>query len=225
MVVMPTRKDPETTLYVKSRILRRWMPINYRKPPKPTAMVRWSKRDDDGNVIEASFRSIAHMDRLNRLVKRRFGVEIRIIQPPYNTGVPQSVGTHDYDAVWDIEIPGVNWYEAQRFLRAHGFACWVRKPPDFSWHIHGFTLPPREGISISDDFMVAGFKVGKYVDGGYSTYGHLITSSQIDDYYHHALGLAGQHTTNGDKTWFPENIEATIFDLDQYIDNRLKEAA
>jgi len=98
----------------------------------------------------------------------------------------------------------------------------MRKPPLFGWHYHGFTLPPREGKSISDDFQVHGFRVGIYVDGGWSTRGALVTTSQIADYYNHAFGLSYQHRPGSDKTWFPKDIKATIFDLDAYVAQRAK---
>lgn len=198
-------------------------PVDFRRPPRATDLVRWSKKDSGGDTITASFRSIAHMDRLNRLALARFGQGIVVLQPPYNRGVSASAGTHDFDATWDIYIPGVDWWKQQTWLRANGFACWYRHPPSFGHHIHGFTLPPREGSSISDDFRVHGFKVGKYVDGGWSLFGSLVTSSQLADYYNHAFGLSGQHTTGSDRTWYPKRIASTIFDLDKYVEHRRKQ--
>lgn len=204
-----------------NRVLRlNGRPINWKNPPKPTDRVMWSKKDIYGKRVTGSFRTICHVDRLDALAQGRFGQGLAVIQPSYNTGVRASAGTHDYDACLDVYIPGVDWYVAQKFLRANGFACWYRHPPLFGNHIHGFTLPPREGKSISDDWKVAGFTVGKYVDGGWSLYGRLVTSSQIEDYYRHAFGLAGMHTPGSDKSWFPSNIEATIFDLDAYVARR-----
>jgi hypothetical protein len=200
-------------------------PINWAKPQDENMMVKWTKRTTGGKEIRGSLRTIAAMDRLNRLCYRRFGVGLQIIQSCFNTGVPASAGTHDFDCCFDVWIPGVDPWVAQRFLRRNGFGCWVRKPPLFGWHIHGFVLPPQEGQSRSDDFKVRGFKVGIYVDGGYSTRGRLVTSSQIQDYYSHAFGLANQHTAFSDRSWFPKNIAATIFDLSHYIENRKKEMA
>ena len=206
-------------------------PIDWTKPPKPTDRVMWSERDWQGDKVIGSLRSIAHLDRLDALAKGRgWKSGIVIIQPPYNTGVLASAGTHDYDACSDLYIPGASWWDQQRFLRANGFACWYRHPPKFGNHIHGFTLPPREGKSISDDFKVHGFKVGKYVDGGYSTYGRLVTSSQISDYYARAFGLSNMHTPGSDKSWHPAThlkggVASTIFDLDAYIARRRKAAA
>lgn len=202
-------------------------PIDYSRPPKPTDLVQWSQRDYQGDIVKGSFRTICHLDRLNRLAIAKYGRGIVVIQPPFNTGVAASAGTHDFDACLDIYIPGVDWAEQQRFFRANGLGCWWRKPPSFGNHIHGFTLPLREGQSISDDFKVGGFKVGKYVDGGWCLYGRQITSSQLGDYYAQAHGLSGQHTPGSDNSWHPGNepggVKATIFDLDQYIEHRLRE--
>ncbi len=204
-----------------NRSIRHWSTgreINWSKPPKANTIVRFLHQ---GRTYKCSFRAACHMARLNSLVRAKWGVEIHIMQGPYNTGVAASAGTHDYDATWDISIPGVDWYEAQRFLRANGFGCWVRLPPAFGWHIHGFTLPPREGQSISDDFQVFGFKVGKYVDGGWSLFGRVVGSSQISDYYDERSGLSG-HAKDG--TWFPDDKAATVFDHQAFIARRVKNA-
>lgn len=204
----------EQVLYLNGR------KINWEKPPRATTKVMWSKRDMYGRKVTGSLRTIAHFDRLNRLAKKKFGVELVIIQPPNNTTVAASAGTHDFDCCVDLYIPGVSWWDQQRFFRANGLGCWYRYPPSFGNHIHGFTLPPREGKTISDDYKVYGFKVGVYVDGGYSSRGGLVTSSQLADYYNHAFGLSGQHVPNSDRSWFPRDIEATIFDLGKYIEAR-----
>lgn len=198
-------------------------PINWRRPPKANEMVMWTKRTTGGKVIKGTFRTICAMDRINRLVYRRWGVGLQIIQSAWNTTVRASAGTHDYDACFDVWIPGVDPWVAQRFLRRLGFGCWVRKPPLFGWHIHGFVLPVREGQSVSDDWAMAGVRVGVYVDGGYSTRGRLVTSSQIQDYYIHAFGLSGMHAAGSDRSWFPKDIGATVFDLNKYKANRLRE--
>ncbi len=192
-------------------------PINWLKPPKATDMVLWQHQ---GRRYKGSFRTVCHMVRLNNLAKARFGREITVIQPDWNTGVPASAGTHDFDATWDVYIPGVDWWVQQRFFRRNGFACWFRHPPLFGYHIHGFSLPPQEGQSRSDDFKVHGFKVGIYVDGGYSSRGRLITSSQIEDYYNEAFGLSGMHTPHSDRSWFPDNKRATIFDLHAFVQHQ-----
>ena len=196
--------------------------VNWHHPPGATAMAQWSKRDESGRTVRGSFRTICHINRLNNLAQEKFGTGLSIIQPPFNTTVPASRGTHDFDACIDVHIPNVGFFEQQRFFRANGLGCWYRHPPLFGNHIHGFTLPPREGQVISDDFRVHGFEVGEFVDGGVSTKGSTTASSQIVDYYNHAFGLAGQHTANSDHSWFPGNITATIFDLQRYVANRAR---
>lgn len=197
-------------------------PINWAKPPKPNAMCSWSKKDTRGRPIRGSFRTLCHLNRLNNLALAKFGVEIRVIQRDWNTGVAASAGTHDFDSTWDLWIPDVDPRVQERFFRANGLGGWMRKPPLFGWHYHGFTLPPFEGKVRSDDFRVAGLKVGVYVDGGYSTRGRLVTSSQIADYVNEAFGLSGQHTPGSDRSWFPENKAATVFDLQKYVARRAR---
>lgn len=182
--------------------------IDWHDHPLSTAKVRWSKRDIKGRVVRGSLRTICHFNRLNNLAIWRYGTEIVIIQPPYNEGVPASVGTHDLDCCVDLYIPGVAWFRQQRFFRNNGLGCWYRRPPEFdsdNRHIHGFTLPKREGVSHLDDFATP---VGDLVP------------EQLRDYYNHAFGLKDQHERNSDDSWFPPNIDATIFDLGAYIRRR-----
>lgn len=188
--------------------------INWSKPPKPTTKVMWSQKTTGGKKVIGSFRTICHLDYLNTLAKRAFGHGIVVIQSSYNKGVKASAGTHDYDACLDVYIPNVPWSAQQDFFRANGAGAYHRKPPAFGHHIHYFTLPPREGSGVNDDFREAGFKVGKYVDGGFSLYGRKTTSSQIEDYYNHRTALAGHAK---DPSWFPPNIKATIFNLNSYV--------
>lgn len=189
--------------------------IDWTRPPAPTTKAMWSKRTTSGRPVIGSLRTIAHLDHLDTLARKKYGVGIEVMQGPYNEGVAASEGTHDFDACLDVRIPGVDWYEQQRFFRANGAGAYYRSPAQgFVSHIHYFTLPPREGQSISDDYAVAGFKVGMYVDGGYSLFGRQVASSQIADYYGRRTALAGHAI---DPTWFPPNIEATIFDLLAYV--------
>lgn len=200
--------------------------VNWRKPPAANRIMKWTKRDVYGREIRGTFRTLCHMNRLNNLAIKKFNREINVIQRDWNTGVAASAGTHDFDSTFDLWIDGVDPWEQQRFFRRNGLGGWMRSPAQgFSWHYHGFTLPPREGSSISDDFKVAGIKVGIYVDGGYSTRGYLATSSQIADYYNEAFGLSGRHTPHSDRTWFPSNKEATIFNLKKYVERRADLAA
>lgn len=197
-------------------------PINWAKPPKPTARVMWSQKTTGGKTITGSLRTIAHLDRLNYLSIKKFGVGIQVFQGPYNTTVAASAGTHDYDACLDVYIPGVSWSTQRSFFRANGAAAFDRTKPTFSTeHIHYFTLPPREGVDVSDDYKSGGFKVGYFVDGGWSTRGARVTSSQIADYYAKPPRNAlANHAI--DNTWHPDDIEATIFDLDAYIARQVK---
>ncbi len=194
--------------------------INWKKPPSPPTKVKWSKKGMYGQTVTGSFRHICHLNRLNNLALEKFGDGIEIIQTAYNTSVAASAGTHDLDATVDLYIPGVDWWGQQRFFRANGLGSWYRHPPLFGNHIHGFTLPPREGQNVSDDFKAKDFKVGVYVDGGYSTRGGFVSSSQIGDYYIHAFGLSGQHTAGSDRSWFPSNIGETVFKLGKYVQRR-----
>lgn len=190
--------------------------VDWSKEQDPRRMVKWDRKDSSGREVKGSLRTIAHLDRTNERAKKRFGTNIVVIQPPFNTTVRASAGTHDFDCCIDVYIPGVDWWTQQRFFRSNGWGGWFRYPPKFGYHLHIFSLPEREGVSISDDFKVHGFKVGKYVDGGYSTYGYELTTSQVLDYYNHAFGLSGMHVAGSDKSWFPKNIEATIFPFKRY---------
>jgi hypothetical protein len=196
--------------------------INWKKPPKATQICSWTKKTTSGKKIKGSFRTLCHLNRLNNLSLQKFSVQISVIQPDWNTSVPMSAGTHDYDACWDVWIPGVAPDKQERFFRANGLGGWMRKPPLFSWHYHGFTLPQRTGQIVSNDFAQHGFRVGIYVDGGFSTRGKLVTSSQISDYYEERNGLKGHAKAGG---WFPSNKTATIFDLNSYVARRAKRAA
>lgn len=147
-----------------------------------------------GRTFRCSRRTAAHIEyTIERLAEAAPSARLVIIQGCYNTGVPQSAGTHDFDAVLDVQIVGMDWWEAQTFLRKCGWAAWVRYPPAFSWHIHMVSLgyPGQVGI---------------YVPG------------QVDDYYRHALGLKGQHDSGLDGSWFPPDIDATVFDYPAWRD-------
>lgn len=176
--------------------------INFENPPEPTKLVKWSKTTIFGGRVQGSYRTIAHIDRLNNLAASRFNSAVAVIQSCYNTSVAASAGTHDYDAVLDVYIPGVNWWTQQRFFRANGFACWYRHCPEFcgNEHIHGMTIP-----ADGHDFRT---RVGIYVPG------------QLSDYYNNRNGLAS-HSHDG--TWHPSSIKATIFDLRAYNENQRAE--
>jgi hypothetical protein len=187
--------------------------INWKRPPGPNKMCVWTKRTSGGKVIRGTFRHLCHLNRLNNLALAKYGTGIVIIQSAWNTTVAASAGTHDKDAVVDLYIPGVGWWEQQRFFRANGLGCWYRHPPLFGNHIHGFTLPVPEGRSRGDDFAMQGTPVGLFVPG------------QLEDYYREAFGLSGQHTPGSDNSWFPRRKEDTVFNLKRYVEHRARLAA
>jgi hypothetical protein len=141
-----------------------------------------------GGVVKGSRRSIAHLEATNQACRARFGCDLVVIQSAYNTGVEASAGTHDKDKVYDVYIPGVDWWKAQHFFREQGWAAWVRQPPSFGWHIHMVSLGGSTPVGI-------------YVPG------------QVADYYAHRNGLAGHAE---DDTWHPADISETIFDYDAW---------
>lgn len=176
----------------------------------PTQLITYSQTTASGRTFRCSRRTAAHLDYTKkRLEQLHPGARLVIIQGCYNQGVELSKGTHDYDAVLDVMIVGLDWWAAQQFLRACGWAAWYRHTGAWasssSWHIHMVSLG-----------YVA--RVGIYVPG------------QVDDYYRHTFGLKDQHNTDLDKSWFPGDdgpapwlvgtpeqwraaIDATIFDF------------
>lgn len=183
-------------------------PIDWAHPPKLTTKVRWDTIAGDGKVVTGCLFAIAALDQLSTNAKKQFGQPVHVIQPPYNTGVPASKGTHDKDFCMDWSIAGVPWLDQQWFGRQNGWGCWWRQPwQGFSeQHVHGFPLPP-DGHNFPTP-------VGIYVDGQDGN------SSQIVDYYDHSYGLKGMHVSGEDPTPFPKDITATIFDLNHYILNQ-----
>lgn len=192
--------------------------IDWANPPKANALVQWSRVDMYGRKVIGSLRSIAHLDATNDKVKAKWGVNLVVIQPSYNTSVAASAGTHDYDACFDVYIPGVSWSEQQKFLRACGWGAYWRRPPKFGHHIHMFSLPVQKGVLRADDYREGGFRVGLFVDGGYSTKGRKTSSAQIDAYYNHRDALASNAR---DPSWFPSDIKTTIFNLAPYVKKRV----
>lgn len=189
--------------------------IDWASPPKATDKVMWSRKTTSGRDVIGSLRAIAHLDHLDNLAFKKYGVHVEVIQPPFNDGVEASEGTHDLDMTFDAWIPGVSGNESQRFIRANGGGAYLRTPEQgFTLHLHYFTLPERQGADVSDDYAAGGFRVGKYVDGGWSTAGARVASSQIEDYYAHKDALASHAH---DPSWFPASIEDSIFDLPAYI--------
>lgn len=184
-------------------------PVRWDRPQDPTRRVMWDQRDMYGRKVTGSIRTIAHLDQTSARAERRFGSPIVVIQPPYNTTVEASKGTHDFDNCLDFYIPGVPWWTQQRFWRANGGWGWYRFPPKFGNHIHGGCVPVPEGRDPGDDFTT---KVGIYVP------------DQLRDYYNHAFGLYQMHEPGSDKSWFPRDIKARVFDLNLYIERQLKAA-
>lgn len=203
-------------------------PVDFKHPPRNGKIVRWgNKKDANGRLIKGDFRSISHLEKLNRLCQRDFGVELIILQPDLNTTVEASAGTHDKMSIYDVKIPGISWFRAQRWLRAHGFFCWYRPTLRVNgklvWisHIHGGTLPPWIK-NVSRGFMKIGVVVGQLIDGGWSLFGSRRTSSQIEDYYEHKNGLSNHAP---DDSWHPKNIGKTVFDLDKFCEQEAKRLA
>jgi len=158
-------------------------------------IIWYSQTNIYGQKFKCSRRTAAHIDktryRLRKLgEKRKKTYTLRIIQGSFNTSVSASAGTHDYDACLDVQIIGMDWYEAQKFLRRQGWAAWVRTPAQgFSWHIHMISLPKYKKRFVA--------RVGEWVPG------------QIDAYYAHNDGLAGGGSP--DNTWHPKSIINSIF--------------
>lgn len=190
--------------------------------PKPTTRARWHKQTMYGGRVKGSIRAIAHLDRLNNLARHKYNQELVVIQSAFNSTIAASAGTHDYDMCYDVYIPGVGWWETQRFLRRNGFFCWYRPTTPGLWsnHVHGFSMPHWTGSDPSAAFAQHGFKVGVYIDGGISLYGHKVATSQVDDQIDHAFGLKDQHVPGSDHSWFPLDPAATIFDLSAYVARR-----
>jgi hypothetical protein len=168
-----------------------------------------AQRNICGRTFTASNRTAAHLEAtLAKLERLHPSAHLTIIQTCYHSGYAPSAGTHDYDGVFDVEITGLTWWQAQRFLRECGWAAWFRHTGEWadpgSWHIHMASIP--EGLpgnptiaQIDGAYSSVGIQVGIYVPG------------QIDDYYAHALGLKGLHRAGVDRSWFPSNINATVF--------------
>ncbi len=141
-----------------------------------------------GQFFKCSRRTAAHLDyTIAELKKVNPQAVFHIIQGCYNTTVSASAGTHDYDAVLDVAIAGMDWNVAQLFLRRHGWAAWWRKPPTFTNHIHMVSL----GYTS---------RVGVFVPG------------QVSDYYANRSGLVGHAmdpTPHPDPQW--------VFDFYEYL--------
>lgn len=176
-----------------------------------------------GKTIKCSEWTAGHLRyTLNELEQKFPNAKLVIIQPSYNSTIRASAGTHDWDGVLDVRIEGIPWSTAQAFLRGRGWAAWWRHTgtwaPQAAWHIHMATIPPGlsgrpTALQVGQAYARLGIKVGRYIDGGYTTSSphQVTTTSQIRDYFAHTFGLAGQHTVGADKSWFPSDIASTIY--------------
>lgn len=160
----------------------------------PADKVVWG-RTVTGKRAVMGRRTAAHLDAtIIRLRKVAPDAELRLLQSAYNTGVDASAGTHNLDAVNDWEIVGMGWWDAQAFMRRCGWAAWYRHAPEFpAEHIHGISLGYGDA------------PVGVFVPG------------QVTDYYNHAFGLKDQHEPGCDKSWYPPDIDATVFKYRRFI--------
>ena len=147
-------------------------------------------------TFRAGRRTTAHIEfTIAELEREHPGAHLHIIQPCYNDGVSASEGTHDKDGVIDVEIVGLSWPDTQTFMRRKGWAAWWRHAwQGFSHHVHAVSLGCPG-------------PVGEFVPG------------QIDDYHAHAWGLAGLHDPGSDPTWFPPDIDSTVFDYAAWEDD------
>ena len=176
-------------------------------------------------TFKASRRTIWHLRWTIWLLALRYPkARLNIIQTCYHTGLAASAGTHDFDGVFDVWITGgvlgSDPWRAQRFLRSCGWFAWFRHTgswaPRADWHIHMGSLPPGlpvnpTALDVGKAYAALGIKVGEFIDGGYTTLGRVVGSSQVVDYYKHAEGLAGQHDQNDDPSWHPKDINKTVF--------------
>lgn len=181
-----------------------------------------------GKTFRCTQRTANHLRSTRWRLRLRYPLaRLVVIQGCYNSSISASAGTHDYDSVLDVKIlrmPGRTaarrWLKAQAFLRTHGWAAWWRHTgtwaPQANWHIHMADIPPGlpthpSAAQVGAAYRRIGTKVGKYIDGGVTTHGSVVATSQIVDYYNHALGLAGQHNSGADSTWYPDSINQYVF--------------
>lgn len=162
--------------------------------PDPAEVITVTLGD---KTFRAGRRTAAHLEAtVEALAIQQPTAHLHVIQPCYNTGYAPSAGTHDGDGVLDVRIDGLDWWAAQRFMREQGWACWYRHTGEWAavsgWHIHAVSIGCPGPVGI-------------YVPG------------QVADYYRHALGLKGQHDSGLDHSWFPADIEPTVFDYPGFI--------
>jgi hypothetical protein len=173
-----------------------------------------------GHKFQASRRTIQHLDWTIARLKRRFPwATLIIIQTCYHTGVNASAHTHDKDCVFDFRISGLTWRRAQIFLRNAGWGAWWRHTGEWAdphaWHLHAISLPPglvrgKDALQVGEAFHKLGIVVGEYIDGGYTTTGKIVATSQVVDYLA-VPSLDGLADHGPDPTWHPKNINATLY--------------
>ena len=155
--------------------------------------VAWGKTVTGRRAIMGR-RTAAHLDAtIQRLRKVAPTARLDLLQSAYNTSVEASAGTHDKDAVIDVRIVGMDWMDAQAFMRKCGWACWYRHPPEFAGeHLHAISLGYEPA------------PVGIYVPGQVTDYTATPPRS----------GLKGHAV---DPTWHPHDIPATVFSYRRFI--------
>lgn len=152
---------------------------------------------------------MAHLFETDAWLRAHVACCLYVVQSAFNTGVPASAGTHDYDKVFDVYVIRLKsgrkvWVKGQRWLRRLGWADWWRHTGSWwnpsSWHHHMVCL----------SWLIDKCRVGIYVPG------------QVSDYCAEPPrnGLSGHPT---DRTWHPENIRATIFDYDEWYRKQVED--
>jgi hypothetical protein len=174
--------------------------------PDPCEKITYDQTNVFGDKFEIGRRTAGHLDwTKQQLAKQIPGARIAIIQGTYHKGFPPSAGTHDFDRALDVMILDpdgeiFDYDRAQRFFRLQGWAAWHRTPqqsPKFSHHIHMVSL-----------------------GGADCPVGDLIPA-QIADYRNHAFGLEDKHEQGSDRSFFPPDIDATIFDYNAYLEDQM----
>lgn len=182
-------------------------------------------RTVNGVTFRCSNRVYWHLLWTIWFLKVRFPkARLHILQTCYHTGVAASAGTHDFDAVFDVWITGGvlgrDPNRAQKVLRILGWGAWFRHTGPWAdpseWHIHMISLPTGlpahpTALDVGKAYDALGIKVGEFIDGGYTTQGRIVGSSQVVDLFNHAEGLAGEHNQNSDPSWYPKDINKTVF--------------
>jgi len=143
------------------------MPLTAQQVAHQNELVTYRQPNIFGRLFRCSRRTAAHLDwTIQELAKVNPRARLLIIQGCYNTGVEASEGTHDFDAVLDVAISGMDWPDAQLFLRRRGWGAWWRKPPTFTPHIHMISL-------------------------GYTSHVGIYVPGQVADYWADRSGLVG----------------------------------